>query len=102
MPVFAEGSYETYEDAIRAVDTLVMRGHEKDDMKITGNASALQKYDDTAGISAVKYSSIHDNEEISALKQYETDLESGKLVLLVNEDSNQDKEQSEDIHPTDR
>ncbi|MCC5890506.1 MAG: hypothetical protein JJU01_08040 [Alkalibacterium sp.] len=85
MPVFAEGSYDSYEDTIRAADTLVMRGHEKDDMKIVGNSSALQEYDDAAGISAVEHSKIHSEEETTVLEEYETELQSGKLILLVNE-----------------
>lgn len=85
MTVFVEGSYDTYEDAIRAVDTLVMRGHQIDDMKLTGNASALQEYEDTAGISAVEYSHIDNKEERDVLEEYDMDLNGDKLVLLVNE-----------------
>lgn len=101
MSVFVEGSYETYEDVIPAVDTLVMRGHEIDDMRITGNTSALKEYDDTAGISAVEYSHIDKKEELTALEEYDRDLKEGKLVLLVNEVGDQDKEQSQDGQVTD-
>lgn len=100
MTVFVEGSYDTYEDAIRAVDTLVMRGHQIDDMKLTGNASALQEYEDTAGISAVEYSHIDNKEERDVLEEYDMDLNGDKLVLLVNEVGNPDKEQSVDAQAT--
>lgn len=101
MPLFAEGSYETFEQVVRAVDTLVMRGHSKDDMKLAGNSSALNTIDDSAGITTIDHSTVSDNEMSSVLNDYRSALDEGKLVLIVNEDTDQGKEQSVDTHPSD-
>ncbi|PRY83610.1 general stress protein [Alkalibacterium olivapovliticus] len=100
MPTFAEGSYDSFEQVIRAVDTLVMRGHEKEDMKIVvGQSSALEKISDPSGINVVEYSSVSSNEESSVLTEYKQQLKQGEIVLLVNEAADEDKEQSVDAQP---
>lgn len=100
MTLFVEGSYESFKQVIRAVDTLVMRGHEKSDMKVAGTSSALQQVDESSGLSTFDYNSSDSARESSILKDYDDDLSQGKLVLLVDEAADQDKELSEDTHPT--
>ncbi len=53
MSLFAEGSYDSFEQVIRVVDTLVMRGHAKEDMKVADNASALQQVSESSGLSVI-------------------------------------------------
>lgn len=53
MSLFAEGSYDSFEQVIRVVDTLVMRGHAKEDMKVVDNASALQQVSESSGLSVI-------------------------------------------------
>ncbi|SEK96720.1 hypothetical protein [Alkalibacterium pelagium] len=101
MPLFAEGSYDSFEEVVRAVDTLVMRGHSKADMKLAGNSSALETVDKSAGITTVDHSNVSDKEVSSLLNDYRSELDEGQLVLLVDEDKDQGEEQSVDTHPGD-
>lgn len=101
MSLFAEGSYDSFEQVIRAVDTLVMRGHAKEDMKVAGNASALQQVSESSGLSVIDYASTDDKELSFVLKEHKADLNEGKLVLIVDEEANQDKQLSEDTPAAD-
>ncbi len=92
MSLFAEGSYDSFEQVIRVVDTLVMRGHAKEDMKVADNASALQQVSESSGLSVIDQATPDDKELSFILKEHKTDLTEGKLVLLVDEDADQDKQ----------
>ena len=63
MHTFLESSYESMEDAIRSVDTLVMRGHSKEDIVLVASGD---KRDELNKDSILTLSTVEEIEYVSS------------------------------------
>lgn len=86
MSKFVEGSYPSIQDAIQAINALVTRGYSKDGITLVTNQDKKKELSDVS----VEITTDTSHE---ALKSYQSDIEKGNLVALVEEDSSINDEQ---------
>lgn len=98
MNTFVEGSYATVEDALRAVDTLIMRGHDTEAITLISNQAHQEEQLDAVDIS-VKHLSELSSQECHRLGKHIEDVNEGRFVLQVTEEESESKETSPDINP---
>lgn len=86
MGKFVEGSYPSVQDAIQAINALVTRGYSKEEITLVANQNKKKEITDVS--IAVTTDSSHE-----ALKSYQSDIEKGNIIALVEEDSSINDEQ---------
>ncbi|WP_208559064.1 hypothetical protein [Marinilactibacillus kalidii] len=87
MSKFVEGSYASMEDAVHALNAMVTRGYAKEDIQFVTSES---KKSELSPDISMNVSTDTSNE---ALNDYKEDIESGKLVALVEEDASINNDQ---------
>ena len=96
MNTYVEGTYATVEDALRAVDTLIMRGHDADSITLISNRSHHEEQLETVDITVKKKADLTERDKDDLGKHIE-DLEDGRFVVQVTENISADKKQSADV-----
>jgi len=98
MNTHVEGSYANIEDALRAVDTLIMRGFEADAVTLISSKAHQEEQLKTVDITVKQLADLTSQDKENLGKHME-DLEDGRFVVQVTEDKGESKEQSPDINP---
>ncbi len=98
MSIYVEGSYATVEDAIRAIDTLIMRGHDADSITLIHDQSHNEEQLEAMDITVKKLSELT-SQENNRLGKHVEDLNDGRFVLQVTEKEGTEGELSADINP---
>ncbi len=98
MNTYVEGTYATVEDALRAVDTLIMRGHDADSITLISNRSHHEEQLETVDITVKKKAYLTERDKDHLGKHME-DLEDGRFVVQITKNNSEDKKQSEDVAP---
>lgn len=86
MGKFVEGSYPSLQDAVQAINALVTRGYSKEDILLVTNQNKKKELSDVSV-------DVTTDTSHKALKSYQSDIEKGNLVALVEEDSSINDEQ---------
>lgn len=119
MSHFIEGSYLTIQELEKTVDTLLTQGYDKKDMTIVANHDTKEGLDTDISVSVYgddskdesmmdKIKDIFsssdekhtDDADQKLLNNYETELNNGRLILLVEENDNVVRETSNKTNPT--
>lgn len=96
MHTFLESSYESMEDAIRSVDTLVMRGHSKEDIVLVASGD---KRDELNKDSILTLSTVEEIDvDSDLLDEVKQELTKHDIVVLVKEDADEGKELSNEMN----
>ncbi|GEK88574.1 hypothetical protein SAMN04488100_11460 [Alkalibacterium putridalgicola] len=98
MNTHVEGSYAKVEDALRAVDTLIMRGYDADAIILISSKAHQEEQLKAVDITVKQISDLTDQDKKELGKHME-DLEDGRFVVQVTEDKGESKEQSPDVNP---
>ncbi|SFB99666.1 hypothetical protein SAMN04488102_102141 [Alkalibacterium subtropicum] len=98
MNTHVEGSYAKVEDALRAVDTLIMRGYEAESLTLISSKAHQETQLEAVDITVKQVSDLTEQDKKELGKHLE-DLEDGRFVIQVTEDKGESKEQSPDINP---
>ncbi|GEK91950.1 hypothetical protein [Alkalibacterium kapii] len=98
MNTHVEGSYAEVKYALRAVDTLIMRGHDADSITLIGTDPYKEEQLRAADIKIKNTSDLSDGDKEELGKHME-DLKDGRFVVQVTEDGGKLKEKSPDINP---
>lgn len=101
MAIYVEGSYATVEDAVRAIDTLIMRGHETDAITLIHDQTHHEDQLDAMDITVKRLSELT-SQENHRLGKHVEDLNDGRFVLQVTENEAAAKEHSSTLSPVDR
>ncbi|MFO8069009.1 MAG: hypothetical protein R6U02_03350 [Alkalibacterium sp.] len=84
MNTYIEGTYAKVEDALRAVDTLIMRGHDTDSITLISNQTHQEEQLKAVAITVKQLSDLTSQEKQSLGKHVE-DVNEGRFVLQVTE-----------------
>lgn len=98
MNTYIEGTYAKVEDALRAVDTLIMRGHDTDSITLISNQTHQEEQLKAVAITVKQLSDLTSQEKQSLGKHVE-DVNEGRFVLQVTEKKSEPKKKSPDIGP---
>lgn len=98
MDTHVEGSYAEVEDALRAVDTLIMRGHSAYSITLISTKPNQKEQIDSSDIT-VKQSTDLTEKDKRELGKHMEDLQDGLFVVQVSDDDGDSKELSPDINP---
>ena len=96
MHTFLEGSYESLKDAIRSVDTLVMRGHSKDDIILVSSTDKKDELNKESVLTLSTVDEIDVNSDL--LEEVKQELHQHDIVVLVKEDADEGKELSNEMN----
>lgn len=98
MNTYIEGTYAKVEDALRAVDTLIMRGHDTDSITLISNQTHQEEQLQAVDITVKQLSDLT-RQENQSLGKYVKDVNEGRFVLQVTEKISESKERYPDIDP---
>lgn len=92
MSKFVEGSYQSTEEALKAVSTLIYRGHAKHSIQLVGNTSTIDALSDDIEVATAHLDELN-NSDKEILADYKNEIDNNALVALVEEDSSIDDEE---------
>jgi hypothetical protein len=93
MSKFVEGSYQSIEEALKAVSTLIYRGHVKQSIQLVGNTSTIDALSDDIEVATARFDELNKADR-ERLADYKSKIENNDLVALVEDSSIDDEEVS--------
>lgn len=96
MHKFVEGSYETIDEVIKAVNALVSRGHAQDCISLITNAPKKEEISKEIDLTVATFD--EKRKSVDVLAEFEEDIENDYIVVLVKEPADENSESSNDMN----
>ena len=96
MHKFVEGSYQSMDEVIKAVNALVSRGHAQDCISLITNAPKKEEISKGTELTVSTFEEKRKSSDV--LAEFEEDIENDHIVVLVKESADENSESSNDMN----